>query len=160
MSVIPFPSSPSRSRSADAASSQSSFRPNPPAYATLDAEAVDELTYQDFFLAIRVDTEGGPAVISPDDEFKLVQYLEFHGLRLPSAVAAEQLRELCNTLRWTYGHAVRLAVRDSSDLARKCAGLSADKIAYVCAVASQQPSLARELARGVFKDRASQVFFY
>ncbi|WP_439520619.1 hypothetical protein [Hydrogenophaga sp.] len=158
MSVIPFPSSP-RSRSADSASSSSrihaqQFTP------ALDAEAVDELTHQDFFLSIRVETEGGAAVIAPDDEFKLVQYLEFHGLRLPSAVDAEQLRELCNTLRWTYGHAVRLAVRDSSDLARKCPGLSADKIAYACAVASQQPSQARELARQVFKDRASLVFFY
>jgi len=158
MSVIPFPSSP-RSRPADSASSSSRINAQQFTNA-LDAEAVDELTHQDFFLAIRVETEGGAAVISPDDEFKLVQYLEFHGLRLPSAVDAEQLRELCNTLRWTYGHAVRLAVRDSSDLARQCPGLSADKIAYACAVASQQPSQARELARQVFKDRANLVFFY
>ena len=158
MSVIPFPSSP-RSRSADSASSS---RINALQFTNaLDAEAVDELTHQDFFLSIRVETEGGAAVISPDDEFKLVQYLEFHGLRLPSAVDAEQLRELCNTLRWTYGHAVRLAVRnEGDDLAQKCPGLSAEKLAYARAVADQKPSLTRELARQVFKDRASQVFFY
>jgi len=160
MSVIPFPSSP-RSRVADSASSSSS-RINALQFTTaLDAEAVDELTHQDFFLSIRVETEGGAAVIAPDDEFKLVQYLEFHGLRLPSAVDAEQLRELCNTLRWTYGHAVRLAVRNGGDdLAHKCPGLSAEKLAYARAVADQKPSLTRELARQVFKDRASQVFFY
>ena len=160
MSVIPFPSSP-RSRPADSASSNSS-RINAQQFTTaLDAEAVDELTHQDFFLSIRVETEGGAAVIAPEDEFRLVQYLEFHGLRLPSAVDAEQLRELCNTLRWTFGHAVRLAMRNSGEeLAQKCPGLSADKIAYACAVASQQPSQARELARQVFKDKASLVFFY
>lgn len=162
MSVIPFPSSP-RQPSSDGVSSAFAARHIPQQVApTLDAEAVDELTHQDFFLSIRVETDGGAAVISPDDEFRLVQYLEFHGLRLPSAVDAEQLRELCNTLRWTYGHAVRLAVRDSGegDLARKCPGLSAEKLAYARAVADQKPSLARELARQVFKDKASQVFFY
>lgn len=165
MAVIPFPSSP-RQPSADHVS------PPPSPFASrhgaqqqiapaLDAEAVDELTHQDFFLVIRVEADGGAAVIAPDDEFRLVQYLEFHGLRLPSAVDAEQLRELCNTLRWTYGHAVRLAVRNGGDeLAQKCPGLSAEKLAYARAIADQKPSLARELARQVFKDRASLVFFY
>lgn len=169
MAVIPFPSSP-RQPSADGASSAS---PSSPASLfaarhaaqqiapALDAEEVDALTHQDFFLAIRVETEGGAAVIAPDDEFRLVQYLEFHGLRLPSAVDAEQLRELCNTLRWTFGHAVRLAMRNNGDdLAQKCPGLSAEKLAYARAVADQKPSVVRELARQVFKDRANLVFFY
>lgn len=156
MSVIPFPSPP-RPLSPDSAFP----RINSQLFTTLDAEAVDELTHQDFFLSIRVETEGGAAVIAPEDEFRLVQYLEFHGLRLPSAVDAEQLRELCNTLRWTFGHAVRLAMRNSGeDLVQKCPGLSAEKLAYARAVAAQKPSLVRELARQVFKDRASLVFFY
>ena len=159
MSVIPFPSSP-RSRLADGVPSSLS-RPHTPLPATLDAEAVDALTHQDFFQAISVHPQSGAADIAPDDEFQLVQYLEFHGLRLPSAVNADQLRELCNTLRWTYGHAVRLAVRNGGDeLAQKCPGLSAEKLAYARAIADQKPSLARELARQVFKDRASLVFFY
>lgn len=158
MSVIPFPSSP-RSRLADGVPSAVS-RPQTPLPATLDAEAVDALTHQDFFQAIGVHPQSGAADIAPDDEFQLVQYLEFHGLRLPSAVNADQLRELCNTLRWTYGHAVRLAVRNNGDLAKECPGLSADKIAYARAVATQDNAQVRELARQVFKDRASQVFFY
>ena len=152
MSVIPFPSRPS--------ASPSSQRPRSWPYLTLDAEAVDALTQQDFFQIVKTDAESGAALIAPEDESRLVQYLEFHGLRLPSAVNAEQLRELCNTLRWTYGHAVRLAVRHSSDLARECPGLSAEKIAYARAVAEQDHREVRERARQVFKERASLVFLY
>ena len=129
-------------------------------YPTLDAEAVDALTYQDFFRVIQADAESGAAVISMEDEMRLVQYLEFHGLRLPNAVKADQLRELCNTLRWTFGHAVRLAVRNTSNLAKEVPGLNAERIAYARAVAGQDNREVRELARQVFKDRASQVFFY
>ncbi|MGE0097545.1 MAG: hypothetical protein AB7S86_04280 [Hydrogenophaga sp.] len=144
MAVIPFPLSSTRLRPC----------------AALDPEAVDALTHQDFFQVIQTDAESGAAVISQEDEARLVQYLEFHGLRLPSAVKADQLRELCNTLRWTYGPAVRLAARNGSALAKECPGLSADKIAYACTVAGQQHGLTREMARQVLKGRASLVFFY
>jgi len=151
MSVIPFPS-----RLSSSPASRPRALPRP----TLDAEAVDVLTQQDFFQIVETDAESGAALMAPEDELRLVQYLEFHGLRLPSAVDAEQLRELCNTLRWTYGHAVRLAVRNTEDLAKECPGLSAEKIAYARAVAEQDNREVRELARQVFKDRASLVFFY
>lgn len=153
MSVILFP--PSRSRPAGGAP----FRVLRPTL-VLTADDVESLTQQDFFDVIQADAENGTAVIHEDDEMRLVQYLEFHGLRLPSAVDANQLREMCNTLRWTYGQAVRLAVHGGIDLVREFPGLNADRIAYVHAVASQNHGAVREHARLVFKDRADQLFLY
>lgn len=150
MSVILFP--PSRAGGASSRSQQFSF--------IRDAEAVDALTQQDFFRVIQADAESGTALIHEDDEMRLVQYLEFHGLRLPSAVDATQLRELCNTLRWTYGAAVRMAVRGHADLAREFPGLNAVRIAYAQAVAGQDHREVRDQARLVFKDRASAIFLY
>lgn len=153
MSVILFP--PSRSRPAGGAP----FRLLRPTLA-LTPDDVELLTQQDFFEVIHADPANGTAVIHEDDEMRLVQYLEFHGLRLPSAVDANQLRELCNTLRWTFGQAVRLAVHGGIDLVREFPGLNAEKIAYVHAVASQDHALVRDKARLVFKDRASTIFLY
>lgn len=152
MSVILFP--PSRSRPGGAP-----FRVLRPTLA-LTPDDVESLTQQDFFDVIQAHAENGTAVIHEDDEMRLVQYLEFHGLRLPSAVDATQLREMCNTLRWTYGQAVRMAVHGGIDLVREFPGLNVDKIAYVQAVAAQQHGTVRDLARLVLKDNASQLFLY
>lgn len=127
---------------------------------SLTADDVEALTQQDFFEVIHADAQNGTAVIHEDDEMRLVQYLELHGLRLPSAVDANQLRELCNTLRWTYGQAVRMAAHGGVDLVREFPGLNADRIAYVHAVASQNHAQVREAARQVFKDRDSAIFLY
>lgn len=153
MSVILFP--PSRARPGGGVP----FRVMRPTLA-LTPDDVESLTQQDFFEVIHVHAQNGTAVIHEDDEMRLVQYLEFHGLRLPSAVDANQLRELCNALRWTYGQAVRMAVHGGTDLVREFPGLNADRIAYVHAVASQNHALVRDKARLVFKDRADAIFLY
>ena len=153
MSVILFP--PSRARPGGGAP----FRVLRPTLA-LTPDDVEALTQQDFFEVIQADAANGTALIHEDDEMRLVQYLEFHGMRLPSAVDANQLRELCNTLRWTYGQAIRMAVHGGTDLVREFPGLNADRIAYVHALASQNHGLVRDLARQVFKDRADLIFLY
>lgn len=126
----------------------------------LSADEVDALTTLDFFERIHVDAENGTAVMQQDDEAKLVQYLEFHGLRLPRAVKAAQVLELCNDLRWSFGQAVRRAAQGELDIASEFPGLNTEKIEYVRAVASQEQIKVRDMAHHVFKDRANLLFLY
>jgi len=113
---------------------------------------------QDFCECIQADAENGTVVVQDDDEARLVQYLGLFGLRLPSAVKATQVLELCNDLRWTFGQAVLLAAQGRSDIKSECPGLNAEKMAYASAVASQDHSKTRELARQILKDRVSAIF--
>lgn len=129
-------------------------------FGRLSADEVDALTTLDFFTRIQVDAENGTAVMPHDEEARLVRYLEFHGLRLPRPVKADQVLELCNDLRWSFGPAVRRAAQGEPDIASAFPGLNSEKIDYVRAVASQEQLRARDMARQVFKDQASRLFLY
>jgi hypothetical protein len=156
MAVIPFPSVNPRHLTTNGL--RAPRRPSPPVHLSVDD--VHALTNEDFFHCIQTDADNGTAIVDDDAAPRLVQYLDLHGLRLPSAVNAAQLKELCNDLRWTYGRAVRLAAQGRTDIAHECPGLTTAKIAYALAVASQERSRSRDLARQVFTDRASLVFLY
>lgn len=156
MAVIPFPSVNPRHLITDELLPPR--RLSSPVHLSVDD--VHALTNEDFFHCIRTDADNGTAIVDDDAAPRLVQYLELHGMRLPSAVNAAQLKELCNDLRWTYGRAIRLAAQGRTDIAHECPGLSTAKIAYAVAVASQERGRARDLARQVFTDRASLVFLF
>lgn len=123
-------------------------------------EELEALTTFDFSICIQTDADNGTAIFNEWDEAKLVQYLKLHGLRLPSAVHAVQLLELCNDLRWAYGRVVRLAARGGDDLAVMCPGLSREKMEYVWAVGSQNLGAAREMARKVIRGRGKSIFLH
>lgn len=152
MAVIPFPQAKPRHVGFHAPSAKVSFPRR------LSAVELETLMAQDFSGCIQADPENGTVVIQQEDETRLVQYLELFGLRLPSAVKATQVLELCNDLRWTFGQAVLLAAQGGSDIKTECPGLNAEKMAYASAVASQEHGRTRELARQIFKDRASAIF--
>ncbi len=149
MSVILFPLSQAR-RSATSA----------PLAGRLGIDEVDALTQLDFYVCTGVHAEHATLLIEPDDEARLLQYLEFHGLRLPRAVNAKQVLELCNDLRWSYGEAVRWAARGDADIAVQFPGLNAEKLDYVRAVAGQERRAARDIARKLFGSRVGEVFLY
>jgi hypothetical protein len=152
MAVIPFPQAKSRHVGFHAPSAKASLP------GRLSAVELAALMAQDFSACIQADAENGTVVIQAEDATRLSQYLELFGLRLPTAVKATQVLELCNDLRWTFGQAVLLAAQGGSDIQSECPGLNADKRAYARAVASQEHSKTRELARQMFKDRASAIF--
>lgn len=152
MPVIPFPLSHTRP------SAPAERAPEPPG--RLRPDEVDALTQLDFYDRARSHEDNGTLLIEPEDEAHLVRYLEFHGLRLPRAVAARQVLELCNDLRWSYGEAVRCAARGEADIAVHFPGLNAEKLDYVRAVASQERGMARDLARKLFAGRGGEVFLY
>lgn len=149
MPVIPFPLSHAR-RSAT----------TDPLPGRLAIDELDALTQIDFYACTGIHAENGTLLIEPDDEARLVQYLEFHGLRLPRAVEAKQVLELCNDLRWSYGEAVRCAARGDADIAARFPRLNAEKLDYVRAVAGQERGAARDCARQLFGGRAGEVFLY
>lgn len=149
MSVIPFPFTHARRSAA-----------TDPLGGRLGIGEVDALTQLDFYACTGIHAEHGTLLIEPDDEARLVQYLEFHGLRLPRAVEAKPVLELCNDLRWSYGEAVRCAARGEADIAARFPGLNAEKLDYVRAVASQERGMARDIARSLFGQRAGDVFLY
>ncbi|MGE0349061.1 hypothetical protein [Hydrogenophaga sp.] len=126
----------------------------------LSIEEIEALTTRDFFDCILVDAENGTAVMQRDDESQLVQYLTFHGLRLPRAVKAAQVLDLCNDLRWSFGEAVRCAVRGERDIGVAFPLLNAEKLAYVRAMGRQEPDAVRDMARVVFKAPAYGVFLF
>lgn len=152
MAVIPFPQAKPRHVGLQAPSAKVSLPRR------LSAVELQALMAQDFSACIQADAENGTVVAREEDEARLVQYLELFGLRLPRAVKATQVLELCNDLRWTFGQAVLLAAQGGSDIRTECPGLNADKRAYASAVASQEHSRTRELARQIFKDPASVIF--
>ncbi len=152
MSVIPFPLSNPRH------SAPTELPPPPPV--RLQPEEVAALTQLDFYHRARAHEDNGTLLIEPEDEAQLVRYLEFHGLRLPRAVAAKQVLELCNDLRWSYGEAVRCAARGDADLAARFPGFSAERLDYVRAIAQQERGMARDLARQLFAGRGGELFLY
>lgn len=151
MPVIPFPLTHTRHSAAAI--------PDPLA-GRLAIDELDALTQVDFYACTGVHAENGTLLIDPDDEARLVQYLEFHGLRLPRAVEAKQVLELCNDLRWSYGEAVRCAARGEADIAARFPRLNAEKLDYVRAVAGQERRAARDFARKLFASRGGEVFLY
>lgn len=152
MSVIPFPLTHSRHSAPS--------EPLPGLPVRLRPDEVEALTQLDFYACARTDPEDGTLLIEPEDEVQLVRYLEFHGLRLPRAVEAKQVLELCNDLRWSYSEAVRCAARGEQDVAAHFPGLNAEKLDYVRAIASQERGEARDIARKLFGSRAGEVFLY
>lgn len=152
MPVIPFPLSNPRH------SAPTELPPDPPV--RLRPDEVEALTQLDFYHRARSHEDNGTLLIEAEDEAQLARYLEFHGLRLPRAVAAKQVLELCNDLRWSYGEAVRCAARGDTDIATHFPGLSAEKLDYVRAIASQERHRARDLARKLFASRGGEVFLY
>jgi hypothetical protein len=126
--------------------------------ARLSPDEVEALTQLDFYVCSGVHAENGTLVINAEDEDRLARYLAFHGLRLPRAVDARQVLELCNDLRWSYGEAVRCAARGETDLAARFPGLSAEKLSFVRAIADQQTEAARDMARKLFGGRGGEVF--
>lgn len=151
MPVIPFPLTHFRHSAA--------ATPDPLA-GRLAIDELDALTLIDFYACTGVHAENGTLLIEPDDEARLVQYLEFHGLRLPRAVEAKPVLELCNDLRWSYGEAVRCAARGEAGIAMRFPGLNAEKLDYVRAVADQDRGTARDRARALFGQRVGEVFLY
>lgn len=152
MSVIPFPlTHPRHSVPAEPA------RDLP---VRLRPDEVEALTQLDFYARARTHADNGTLDIDPEDEAQLIRYLEFHGLRLPRAVEAKQVLELCNDLRWSYGEAVRCAARGEADIAVRFPGLNAEKLQYVRAIASQERGEARDIARKLFTSRGGEVFLY
>lgn len=151
MPVIPFPLTHSRHSTAPTAD---------PVVARLAIDELEALTQIDFYACTGIHAENGTLRIEPDDEARLVQYLEFHGLRLPRAVDARQVLELCNDLRWSYGEAVRCAARGDADIAVRFPRLNAGKLDYVRAVAGQEREAARDCARKLFVSRGGEVFLY
>lgn len=158
MAVIPFPSANARLLYRSGASA--SWRRSLATVRRLDIDELDALTHADFFPDVGVDAENGTLVMGEEERARLAQYLEFHGLRLPQAVSASLVLELCNNLRWSFGPAVRVAARGDEDIATRFPGLNADKLDYVRAVASQQRETARDVARQVFRGRNDFIFLY
>jgi hypothetical protein len=158
MAVIPFPIA--NPRRLAAGTPHHGAAPMQSPFGRLSVDEVEALTTLDFFTRIQVDAENGTAVMPHDEEARLVRYLEFHGLRLPRPVKANQVLELCNDLRWSFGPAVRRAAQGEFDIANEFPGLNAKKIEYVRAVAGQEQVKARDMARQVFKDPASRLFLY
>lgn len=152
MSVIPFPLSNPRHGAPP--------EPPPNLPVRLRPDEVEALTQLDFYDRAGTHEDNGTLLIEPEDEVQLVRYLEFHGLRLPRAVDARQVLELCNDLRWSYGEAVRFAARGEADIAAHFPGLNADKQDYVRAIASQETAAVRDLARKLFASRGGEVFLY
>ena len=156
MAVIPFPSV----KPAAAAPSGRVARPAKEAAARLSIDELDALTTTDFFNRIQADAENGTAVMQADDESLLAKYLSFHGMRLPRAVKAAQVLEVCNDLRWSFGEAVRCAAHGERDVAVAFPLLNAERLAYVRAMGQQDTSAVRDLARMVFKAPAVEMFLY
>lgn len=152
MPVIPFPLSHPRPNAPTELSPDTPVRLRP--------DEVEALTQLDFYDRARSHEDNGTLLIEPEDEAQLVRYLEFHGLRLPRAVEAKQVLELCNDLRWSYGEAVRFAARGETDLAAHFPRLNAEKLDYVRAVAGQERGAARDCARKLFVSRGGEVFLY
>lgn len=152
MSVIPFPlTHPRHSVPAEPA-------PEPPV--RLRPDEVETLTQLDFYARARTHADNGTLDIDPEDEAQLARYLAFHGLRLPRAVEANKVLELCNDLRWSYGEAIRCAARGEADIAAQFPGLNAERLQYVRVVASQERSEARDIARRLFASPGGEVFLY
>ncbi len=121
---------------------------------------LDALTATDFFHRIQADADNGTAVMQANDEALLAQYLAFHGMRLPRAVKAAQVLDVCNDLRWSFGEAVRCAARGERDVATAFPLLNAERLAYVRAMGRQDTAAVRDMARVVFKAPAVEMFLY
>ncbi|MDO9436372.1 hypothetical protein [Hydrogenophaga sp.] len=157
MAVIPFPSV---KQAAEAKALRSGARPHQAVHTHLGIEDLEALTTRDFFSRIQADAENGTAVMRAEDESLLAQYLAFHGMRLPRAVKAAQVLDVCNDLRWSFGEAVRCAARGERDVAVAFPLLNAERLAYVRAMGRQDTAAVRDLARVVFKAPAVDMFLY
>jgi len=157
MAVIPFPVA---KHPLAAEGRRGRPRPHRDRHGRLSVDEIDALTTRDFVGCIQVDAENGTAVMHRDDEDRLVQYLAFHGMRLPRAVKAAHVLEVCNDLRWSFGDAVRCAARGERDMGAEFPLLNAQKLAYVRAMGHQEPDTVRDMARVVFKSPVYELFLF
>ena len=156
MAVIPFPSV----KPAVVTPFGRGARPAQEAAIRLSIDELETLTTTDFFNRIQADAENGTAVMQADDESLLAKYLAFHGMRLPRAVNAAHVLEVCNDLRWSFGEAVRCVARGERDVALAFPLLNAERLAYVRAMGRQETATVRDMARVVFKAPAVEMFLY